>query len=69
MVSSPEDRGSLFRFYWGRDVNVYRNLIGREPRRSKVLGGLRVDGIRKNSVKRLIGIESGLIGFVGESIC
>ena len=69
MVSSPKDRGGLFRFYWGRDVDVYRNLVGREPRRSKVLGGLRVDRVGKNGIERLIGVKSGLIGFIGESIC
>jgi len=69
MVSSPKDRGCLFRLYWGRDVDVYRNLIRGEPRWSEILGGLRIDGVRKNGVKRLVGIESGFIGFVGESIC
>jgi hypothetical protein len=69
MISSPQDRGSLFRLYWGRDVDVYCNLIRGEPRRSKVLGGLRVDRVRKNGIERLIGVKSGLIGFIGESIC
>jgi hypothetical protein len=69
VVSSPKDRGSLFRLYWGRDVDVYCDLIGREPRWSEILGGLRVDRVGKNRIKCLVGIESGLIGFIGESIC
>jgi hypothetical protein len=69
VISSPQDRGGLFRFYWGRDVNVYRDLIRGKPRRSEILGGLRVNRVRKNGVECLVGIESGLIGFIGESIC
>jgi hypothetical protein len=69
VISSPKDRRCLFLLYWGRDTNVYRDLVRGEPRWSEILGGLRVDGVRENGIKCLVGIESGFIGFIGESIC